>query len=212
MGNKMPVAAFPLGPLSTNCYVINDGGRAIAIDPGGSPEDVLVYLVKNKLALDAILLTHMHFDHMYGVANLAKSTGAQVYAPENDKVIWESEAGKGGIWGMPPVEAFEAAWLSPGENTIAGMTFDVLETPGHTPGGASFYFPKQKCVFSGDALFYRSIGRTDFPLGNHQQLLKSIRDRLFALPDDTTVYPGHGPSTTIGAEKKENPFLGNYAE
>ncbi len=206
----MSVATFPLGPLSTNCYVINNGNNALAIDVGGSPEDVIVYLVKNKFSLEAILLTHMHFDHMYGVANLAKSTGAPVYAPENDKVIWESEAGKGGIWGMPPVEAFDAIWLSPGKTSFAGMTCYVLETPGHTPGGFSFYFPEQKCVFTGDALFYRSIGRTDFPLGDHKQLLQSIHEKLFILPDDTTVYPGHGPATNIGMEKKENPFCGEF--
>lgn len=206
----MSVATFPLGPLSTNCYVINNGNHAIAIDVGGPPQDILVYLVKNSFTLDAILLTHSHFDHMYGVAELAKSTGAPVYAPEKDKVIAESEAGKGGIWGMPPVQAFEAIWLPLGETKFADMTCDVLETPGHTPGGVSFYFPEQKALFSGDALFYRSIGRTDFPLGNHQQLLKSIHEKLFTLPDDTIVYPGHGPSTTIGAEKKENPFCGEF--
>lgn len=206
----MPVAAFPIGPLGTNCYVINNGSRAAAIDVGGSPEDVLAYLVKNKLALEAILLTHTHFDHMYGVASLAKSTGAAVYAPENDKVIADSEAGKGGIWGMPPVEAFEAIWIRPGKAEFAGMACDALETPGHTPGGLSYYFPADNCVFSGDALFYRSIGRTDFPLGNHQQLLKSIHEKLFTLADSVIVYPGHGPQTTIGAEKKENPFCGEF--
>lgn len=206
----MSVATFPLGPLSTNCYVINNGSHAAAIDVGGPPQDVLAYLVKNQLTLDAILLTHCHFDHMYGVADLAKSTGAPVYAPEKDKVIAESEAGKGGIWGMPPVEAFEAIWLSTGKTSIATMDCYVLDTPGHTPGGVSFYFPDQKALFSGDALFYRSIGRTDFPLGNHKQLLQSIHEKLFTLPDDSIVYPGHGPSTTIGAEKKENPFCGEF--
>lgn len=206
----MSVATFPLGPLSTNCYVINNETHAIAIDIGGEPQDILFYLVKNKLTLDAILLTHCHFDHMYGVAELARSTGAPVYASEKEKVIMESEAGKGGIWGMPPVEAFEAIWLPLGKTRIADMECYVLETPGHTPGGVSFYFPGQNCVFTGDALFYRSIGRTDFPLGDHQQLLKSIHDKLFTLPDDTIVYPGHGPSTSIGVEKKENPFCGEF--
>lgn len=204
----MSVATFPLGPLSTNCYVINDGVHAAAIDVGGSPQDILVYLVKNSLTLEAILLTHSHFDHMYGVADLAKSTGAPIYAPEKDKVIAESEAGKGGIWGMPPVQAFESIWLPLGKTELAHMECIVLETPGHTPGGVSFYFPAQKCVFTGDALFYRSIGRTDFPMGNHQQLLKSVHEKLFPLPQDTVVYPGHGPATTIGAEKRENPFCG----
>lgn len=206
----MSIATFPLGPLSTNCFVINQDKRAVAIDIGGPPQDVLVYLAKNGFTLEAILLTHCHFDHMYGVAELAKSTGVPVYAPEKDKVIADSEAGKGGIWGMPPVEAFLPVWLPLGKTNFAGMECYVLETPGHTPGGVSFYFPSQNCVFTGDALFYRSIGRTDFPMGDHQQLLKSIHEKLFTLPDSTLVYPGHGPSTSIGVEKKENPFCGEF--
>lgn len=206
----MSVATFPLGPLNTNCYVINQQKHAVAIDVGGAPQDVLVYLVKNELVLDAILLTHCHFDHMYGVAELAKSTGAPIYAPEKDKVIAESEAGKGGIWGMPVVDSFTPIWLPLGKTEFAGMECLILETPGHTPGGVSFYFPAQKCVFTGDALFYRSIGRTDFPMGDHQQLLQSIHEKLFILPDDTLVYPGHGPETNIGIEKKENPFCGEF--
>lgn len=208
----MPVAVFPIGPLSTNSYIINKGDKAIAIDVGGDPSPILDYLEKEKLHLDAICITHRHFDHLYGVADLASATNAPVFAPEKDNALASQEAATGGIWGMPPVKPFDAKILPLGKTSLADMSCDVLDTPGHTPGGISLYFPDQKCVFTGDALFYRSLGRTDFPLGDHVQLLASIRNVLFKLPDETIVYPGHGPSTTIGEEKLENPFVGDFVQ
>ncbi|MDE5833386.1 MAG: MBL fold metallo-hydrolase [Desulfovibrio sp.] len=205
----MAVAAFPLGPLGTNSYVIDKDKQAVAIDVGGDPEPVLDYLKTKSLSLVAICITHLHFDHVYGVADLSKITGAPVYAPEADKPI--EEFSKGGIWGMPPVPPFSWDPITLGKTSFGDMECVVLRTPGHTPGGISLYFPEQKCVFTGDALFYRSLGRTDFPLGDYQLLLRSIHETLFALPDDTIVYPGHGPATTIGDEKKFNPFCGEYA-
>ena len=202
----MSVAVFAIGPLATNSYIINSGSEACAIDVGGDPAPIMEYLQKEKLKLKAICLTHRHFDHLYGVADLADATGAPVLSPEKDEVIAASESSTGGIWGMPPVKPFKYEILKPGETVIAGMKCDVLDTPGHTPGGISLYFPAQGCVFTGDALFYRSLGRTDFPMGNHSQLLASIKNVLFKLPESTVVYPGHGPATTIGSERKENPF------
>lgn len=208
----MPVAVFPIGPLATNSYIINKGNEAIAIDVGGDPAPILEYLQKEKLRLAAICITHRHFDHLYGVADLAAATQAPVLAPEKDEQLAMQEAANGGIWGMPPVKPFKAQILQLGKMDLAGMTCQILDTPGHTPGGVSLYFPEQKCVFTGDALFYRSLGRTDFPMGDHAQLLASIRNVLFKLPDDTIVYPGHGPATTIGDEKLENPFVGDFAQ
>lgn len=208
-GTNMSVATFPLGPLSVNSYVIDKGKDAVAIDVGGDPSAVLEYLKNNALKLIAICVTHLHFDHLYGVAELESATGAPVFAPEADRPI--EKYSSGGMWGMPPVPPFKWSPLPLGKNEFGTLSCDVLETPGHTPGGVSLYFPEQKCVFTGDALFYRSLGRTDFPLGDHGQLLRSIRDKLFSLPDDTVVYPGHGPSTTIGDEKMYNPFCGEYA-
>lgn len=207
----MSVATFPLGPLATNSYLVYQGREAVAIDVGGDPADMLAYLHKYNLVLAAICLTHLHFDHLYGVADLANATGAPIYAPEGDGVLMQTESGKGGIWGMPLVKEFGSLPLKPGKITLGGMECEVIETPGHTPGGVSLYFPKENAVFAGDALFYRSIGRTDFPFSNHQDLLRAIKTKLFNLPDDTVVYPGHGQETTIGEEKKENPFVGEYA-
>lgn len=207
----MPIATFPIGPLSTNSYLINDATDAVAIDVGGDPAPMLAYLLEHKLNLVAICLTHMHFDHLYGVADLASATSAPVYAPEGDRPIMDTESSKGGIWGMPPVKPFTTEQLPVGKTMFGDMECMILETPGHTPGGVSLYFPKFNAVFTGDALFYRSLGRTDFPLGNHQQLLDSIHRKLFTLPDKVEVYPGHGPATTIGSEKLENPFCGEFA-
>lgn len=207
----MPIATFPLGPLSTNSYLLNAGPQAIAIDVGGDPAPMLDYLAAHKLTLAAICLTHRHFDHLYGVAQLAETTGAPVYSPTGDDALAESESGMGGIWGMPLVTPFASKPMPVGQTQFGGLECIVLETPGHTPGGVSLYFPAEKAVFTGDALFYRSMGRTDFPGGSQDQLLRSIRDILFHLPDDVTVYPGHGPASTIGDERRHNPFCGEFA-
>ena len=206
----MPVATFPLGPLQTNSYLIHNAGQAVAVDVGGEPAPMLEYLTEHKLALAAICLTHRHFDHLYGVAELAGATKAVVYAPTGDDSLAETESGKGGIWGVPPVPPFDSLPMPTGSASFGGMECRVLETPGHTPGGVSLYFPAEKLVFTGDALFYRSMGRTDFPGGDQATLLRSIKDVLFTLPEDTTVYPGHGPATSIGDERKNNPFCGEF--
>ena len=206
----MPVATFPLGPLQTNSYLIHNAGQAVAVDVGGEPAPMLEYLTEHKLALAAICLTHRHFDHHYGVAELAGATKAVVYAPTGDDSLAETESGKGGIWGFPPVPPFDSLPMPTGSASFGGMECRVLETPGHTPGGVSLYFPAEKLVFTGDALFYRSMGRTDFPGGDQATLLRSIKDVLFTLPEDTTVYPGHGPATSIGDERKNNPFCGEF--
>lgn len=207
----MPIATFPLGPLSTNSYLLNAGPAAVAIDVGGDPQPMLDYLDAQHLTLAAICLTHRHFDHLYGVAQLAEMTGCTVYSPAGDDALADSESGRGGIWGMPLVTPFASEPMPVGPTQFGGMECIVLETPGHTPGGVSLYFPAEKAVFTGDALFYRSMGRTDFPGGDQDRLLRSIRDILFRLPDDVTVYPGHGPATTIGDERLHNPFCGEFA-
>lgn len=206
----MAVAAFPIGPLQTNSYLIHKTSRAMAIDVGGDPAPMLEYLHTHNLKLDAICITHRHFDHMYGVAALEEATGAIIYIPQDDDSLAGTESGKGGVWGFPPVPEFTASPMPMGRTVFGDMVCDVLKTPGHTPGGVSLYFPDEHAVFSGDALFYRSIGRTDFPGGDHDTLLHSVKDVLFKLPADTTVYPGHGPTSNIGDEIANNPFCGEF--
>lgn len=208
----MAVKRFSIGPLGTNSYVINKDKTAICIDVGGEPAEILDYLKEEDFSLCAICLTHRHFDHVYGVADLAAATNAPVYSPVADEPIAQTESGQGGIWGLPLVKPFDAKPLPIGKNIFGNMECIVLETPGHTPGGVSLYFPEESCVFTGDALFFRSIGRTDFPMGDHPLLIKSIKENLFTLPDDVIAYPGHGPQTTIGNERKTNPFVGEFVE
>lgn len=207
----MQVADFPIGPLETNCYVIYKDGAAVAVDPGGPPEPVLRFLEGNGLTLTHILLTHLHFDHTMGVAALAGATDARVLGSRADNYMLTSDLGRGGVWGLPPNEPFTFEDLAPGDLPVLGGTCRVLATPGHSPGSLSFYFPELAAVFSGDALFYRSIGRTDFPGGSQAGLLESIRKLLFKLPDETVVYSGHGLASTIGDEKKNNPYVSDFS-
>ena len=206
----MPVATFPLGPLQTNSYLLHSGKQAIAVDVGGEPEPMLEYLTTHGLTLAAICITHRHFDHVYGVAELQQATGAPVYISADDDCLADTESAQGGLWEFPSVTPYTAQPIAMGNTSVGGMACEVLATPGHTPGGVSLFFPAENLVFTGDALFYRSIGRTDFPGGDHEGLLRSVSQVLFALPEDTVVYPGHGPSTTIGDEKKSNPFCGEF--
>lgn len=206
----MSVHTFPLGPLDVNCHIIEREGQAIVVDPGGNPAQVLDFLKTRKLSLSAILITHMHFDHLYGVAALRRATGATVMAPPGDAYLKETEAGNGGIWGFPKVEPFEAAPLNSGQNRIGPLSCTVLDTPGHTSGSVSLYFPQENAVFTGDLLFYRAVGRSDLPGGNEAVLLNSIREKILTLPDDTAVYPGHGPATTVEDEKNNNPYCSNF--
>ena len=206
----MPLACFPLGPLQTNSYVLHQTDQAVVIDVGGDPAPMLAYFAENKLKLAAICITHIHFDHIYGVAKLAKETHAPIYCPKDDDPIADTEAAQGGIWGFPRVEPFTSSPIALGQTTFADLDCTVLATPGHTPGSVSLYFPNQNIVFSGDALFYRSVGRTDLPGGDSQTLINAIQEQLFTLPEQTRVLPGHGPEASIGDEKRNNPIVGEF--
>ena len=203
----MRVTCFEIGPMPTNCYVVDNGREALCVDPGGDPAPVVDFLRKEGLQPLAILLTHRHFDHMLGIAALQKAYGLPCLVPAGDSVIKDDEVARGGIWGIPEVPPFScqelpvAKSLPGGVLGIGGFTFQILDTPGHTPGHVSFYFPEAKAVLDGDTLFCHTIGRSDFTFGSQEQLLASIRDVLFKLPDETVVYSGHGPESTIGAEK-----------
>lgn len=205
----MPIAKFSLGPLETNCYVVNNDAEAVVIDVGGDPAPIREYLAERGLKLLAVCLTHKHFDHTYGVADLAAATGAPVYASRHEACLDNTESVRGGIWGLPLVPPYACEDIPLGDHSFGALHFTILETPGHTPGGISLYYPAEKAVFTGDALFFRSIGRTDFPGGDQATLLRSIREKLFTLPEDTHVYPGHGGATTLGDERRQNAFCGD---
>ena len=207
----MDIRTFPLGPLETNCYVATAGNAAIAVDVGGPPEAVAHYLKEKGCSLEAVLVTHLHCDHLYGVGELARTFGATVFAGAADAPLLDTELGKGGLMGLPLVPPFDWEPLGPGELLLLGQPCRVLATPGHSPGSLSFYFPQAGVVFVGDLLFYRSIGRTDFEGGDYDALITSVRESIFTLPPDTAVYSGHGPATTVGDEMRHTPFFSEFA-
>lgn len=203
----MQIKSFALGPLATNGFLLSSGGRAVFVDPGGDPAPVLDELKASGLTLEAVLVTHLHCDHIYGAAELARATGAVVKANPKDEFLLETEVGGGGLMGLPMVESFEYESLTAGPARILDEDVEVLATPGHTPGSVSLYFRDQGAIFVGDLLFRRSIGRTDFPGGSTSALMDSVRDKVFTLPPQTVVYSGHGPETTVGDEALHNPFF-----
>jgi glyoxylase-like metal-dependent hydrolase (beta-lactamase superfamily II) len=201
----MHVHVLPIGPLETNCYLLEADGEAVIVDPGGNPYALLRYLEEHELTLTRILITHMHFDHILGNADLAKATGARIYADKRDEPLLEVTSGT--RFGLQPTPPFAYDNLEEGDLTLLGQPCKVIATPGHSPGSLSYYFPDASAVFVGDVLFYRSVGRTDLPGGDAGVLGHSIRKKIYALPADTVVYPGHGPATTVGEEMRENPFF-----
>lgn len=200
-----------VGPLATNCYVVWDQStRAAAIiDPGGDAAKIRETVSSNDLKPASILLTHGHLDHCYAAGHIARKYGAAIYMHEADVgqvelslPVLEMVYDVSGFVRFSPSEPLEDGdVLQLGESTIK-----VLHTPGHSPGGVCFV--TDAGVFCGDTIFAGSVGRTDFPGGDHDQLIESIKSKLLTLPDSIHLYPGHGPSTTVGGEKTTNPFLG----
>ncbi len=201
----MQLAEFALGPLETNSYLLHNGRGAVMIDVGGNPREVLDYLAASKLTLTHILITHLHFDHVLGVGALAEATGAKAWCSERDVPLLEGQLMRGS--GFPPVPHFERNDLDEGILKVLDEEITVLATPGHSPGSLSYYVPAMDSLFGGDVLFYRSVGRTDFPGGDAPTLMSSIKNKIYTLPEHTRVYPGHGPDTTVALEKKHNPFV-----
>ncbi|SNR67316.1 Glyoxylase, beta-lactamase superfamily II [Humidesulfovibrio mexicanus] len=203
----MRITSFPLGPLETNCHILDHQGRALVVDPGGDPAEALVFLRSEGLSVEHILVTHLHFDHIYGCASLAEATGAPVLAPAADAYLMDTELGQGGVFGFPVVTPFASQPVPLGQSRYIGLECRCLATPGHTPGSVTYYFPQAKAAFVGDLIFYRSVGRTDFPGGSAEALKRSVLEQIFTLPDDTALYPGHGLDTTVAAERTHNPFF-----
>lgn len=203
----MEVRGLTVGPVQENSFIASNDGRAFIVDPGDEADRLLAEL--EGLTLEAILLTHTHFDHVGAVAPVAKATGAPVYCPELEKHVLANVMDYVPWPGFGPFESYDADHLLTGgeQLQIAGFDIDVIFTPGHSPGHVSFSVPEHGLLFSGDVLFQSSIGRTDLPGGDHARLLQSIQELLDALPDETRVLPGHMGVTTLGAERATNPFL-----
>ncbi len=199
-----------VGITDTNCYIAGceETREGVVIDPGGHPERILAALEKSGLTIRYVLNTHCHFDHMGANAEIVAATGAPLALHPAELPILRVHGGA--EWFGVPVKAspLPDVELTDGQVLEVGrLCFRVLYVPGHSPGGVAFYEPREGVVFDGDALFADGVGRTDLPGGDWATLVRSIREVLFALPDATVVYPGHGPKTTIGHEKTHNPWL-----
>jgi hydroxyacylglutathione hydrolase len=209
------VRAFTVGPFQENTYVLRADGsdRAIVIDPGDNGDQLLEVIEKLGATVEAILITHTDVDHVGAVAPLAKATGAPVYCPKLEVERLADIMGHVAMPGIGPYDGYEAdETVEGGERLeLAGMTIDVVATPGHTEGHVTYAFPDEKVIASGDVLFQQSVGRTDRPNGDHQTLLRSIATLLERYPDETLVLPGHMGTTTLGQEKATNPFLAELA-
>ena len=207
----MILETFPVGPLACNCTILGDeeAGEAIVIDPGDEVSRIHRRLTALGLKLKQILVTHAHIDHVGGALKLKRLTGAPILLNENDLPLLKMMAMQAGWLGLEtPETAAPDASLTDGLRVgLERYPAQVLHTPGHTQGSICLHFAPLKMVIAGDTLFAGSIGRTDLPGGNSRQIIDSIETRLLALPDETKVLPGHGPSTTIGQERASNPFL-----
>lgn len=207
---NIKIKSLPLGILGTNCYIIHNDHEALIFDPGGDEDQLIKFLNDNKLNPIAILLTHAHFDHIGAVEPIRNEYGIKVYMHSLEK-DWLTNPDLNGSSRYPfgPISTKNPPDSLVGEGTfiIGDFTFDIYHTPGHSPGSVSYYFANEDILIAGDTLFQSSIGRTDLPFGNHDQLISSIKNKIFSLPNHTNVYPGHGPSTTIEFEKQYNPFL-----
>lgn len=205
----MMLIRLVVGPLQVNCFIIADEKtrEAVVIDPGDDPQDILRVIKEKELKVKYIVNTHGHFDHVGANRAVKDATGAEILFHEADAALLAAAPRQSAVYGIaavpsPPADRF----IKHGDIITAGeVSLKVLHTPGHSPGGISLL--EQGMVFTGDALFAGSIGRTDLPGGDLMTLIRSIKTNLMALPDDTNVFSGHGPASTVGDERRENPFL-----
>jgi len=205
----------PVTPFVQNCSVVwcDATGKGAVIDPGGDLERILEVVSSNGVKLEKILLTHAHIDHAGGTAELARRFALPIEGPHPGDRFWiEQLPEQATMFGVARAESFEPTrWLDQGDTvTVGDVTLEVRHCPGHTPGHVIFYEPGARLAFVGDVLFAGSIGRTDFPGGDYDTLVRSIRDNLFPLGDDVRFVPGHGPMSTFGQERKTNPFVGDH--
>lgn len=202
---------IPVGPLQCNCSIFGDETthEAIVIDPGAQIEDILAILRKHSLTVKHIVITHAHIDHIGGAAKLKAATGAPVHMNSNDQGLYDQVDVQAEWLGMERPERTEIDVNSREGDTLklASTEFHILHTPGHTQGSTSVWIPAENKLVAGDTLFRDSIGRTDLPGGDYEQILRSIHQKLLPLPETAVVICGHGPNTTIGRERDRNPFL-----
>ncbi len=206
------VRMFTVGQVQENCFVVRERGAssAIIVDPGDESERLLAALQDLEVqTVEAILVTHTHFDHIGAVAPVAKATGAPVYCPQLETQVLANIMDFVPWPGFGPFESYEADHTVEGGETLklAGLSFEVIFTPGHSPGHVTYALPAEDAVFSGDVLFQGSVGRVDLPGGDWPTLLGSIESLVDRFPEETTVYPGHMGITTLGRERATNPFL-----
>ena len=218
MTEKPPlqIEIVPVTPFQQNCSLLwcTATKRGALVDAGGEPERLLAAAAKHGVTLEKLLVTHGHLDHAGAVMDLAEDLKLPIEGPHHDDKFWIDgmpQAAK--QYGFPDSRAFTPdRWLVQGDQvTVGAVTLDVYHCPGHTPGHVVFVHGESRVALVGDVLFRGSIGRTDFPRGNHADLIRSIRERLFPLGDDITFVPGHGPLSTFGAERKSNPFVSDIA-
>jgi glyoxylase-like metal-dependent hydrolase (beta-lactamase superfamily II) len=203
---------IPVTPFQQNCtlLVCPETAETAIIDPGGEPERILLAIDEMQARPTAVLLTHGHLDHVGAAPALAQTLGLPIIGPQREDAFWlNALPQQAQMFGLPPQQAFEPdRWLEDGDRVEVGaQRLEVLHCPGHTPGHLVFFDPASRLAQVGDVLFRGSIGRTDFPRGNHSDLLASIRERLFPLGDDVTFIPGHGPIGNLGEERRTNPFV-----
>lgn len=206
----------PVTPFEQNCTVLRceATGKGAVVDPGGDLDRIESVIREQGIEVEKILLTHGHVDHASAATELARRLAVPIEGPGREDQFWlESLPMQAATYGLGPAEVVEPdRWLEHGDTVTFGeVTLEVLHTPGHTPGHVVFFEPQSRVVIVGDVLFQGSIGRTDFPRGDYDTLIRSIQERLLALGDDVRFLPGHGPGRTLGEERRTNPFLLNPA-
>lgn len=201
----MKYETLSVGMLEVNCFIIwnEETRQALIIDPGGDYNDIVSQLEKHRLSVKGILLTHGHFDHIGAVPALVERFHIPVYLHPDDMELYNSPANCMLPW-IHPIQNPPAVTDTPPE--VPGLEYEIIHTPGHAKGAVCYFFRKERELFAGDTLFRRSVGRTDLPGGDHELLLRSIKEKLYKLPETIVVHSGHGPDTTIGEEKRENSF------
>ncbi|MCC4113845.1 MBL fold metallo-hydrolase [Aromatoleum toluclasticum] len=206
----------PVTPFEQNCSIVwcDKTMRGAVVDPGGDLDRIRAAADKLGVKIEKLLITHGHIDHAGGTAKLARELGVPVEGPQEEDRFWiAGMPQQSKMFGFPDVESFEPdRWLHDGDTvTVGEESFRVIHAPGHTPGHVVFFHADARLAIVGDVLFAGSIGRTDFPKGDHATLIHSIREKLFPLGDDITFVPGHGPTSTFGDERQNNPYVGDYA-